>query len=77
MLTALAEIVKRTNRSEVTIGVDGSLYKYHPRMHNYLTDFISVLISKNTKVSKIYSVWYEQNCKIIKITFINLTNFPS
>lgn len=47
---ALSEVIKRMDRKQITIAVDGSLYKYHPRLHNYMMDFISTLIDRKTEI---------------------------
>ncbi|CAH1408364.1 unnamed protein product [Nezara viridula] len=46
----LSEVIKRMDRKRITIAVDGSVYKYHPRIHNYLMDFISTLIDHKTEI---------------------------
>ncbi|CAH8563309.1 unnamed protein product [Heterobilharzia americana] len=45
----IACILRRINRSEVTIGVDGSLYKFHPKFCERMTDMIDKLKPKNTR----------------------------
>ncbi|CAH8573963.1 unnamed protein product [Schistosoma bovis] len=45
----IACILRRINRSEVTIGVDGSLYKFHPKFCERMTDMVDKLKPKNTR----------------------------
>ncbi|CAH8516822.1 unnamed protein product [Schistosoma turkestanicum] len=45
----IACILRRINRSEVTVGVDGSLYKFHPKFCERMTDMIDKLKPKNTR----------------------------
>lgn len=33
----------RLNRPQVTVGIDGSLYKFHPRFRERMTDIIDKL----------------------------------
>ncbi|CAL8097814.1 unnamed protein product [Calicophoron daubneyi] len=44
----IACILRRMNRPEVTIGIDGSLYKFHPKFRERMTDIIDKLKPKNT-----------------------------
>ncbi|XP_066907522.1 hexokinase [Halyomorpha halys] len=46
----LSEIIKRIDRKHITIAVDGSLYKYHPRLHDYMMDFIPTLIDHKNQI---------------------------
>lgn len=39
----LAVLLKRIDRKHVTIAVDGSLYKYHPRLENWIKQYIALL----------------------------------
>ena len=41
---ALATILERMDKPSATIAVDGSVYKYHPKMHKLMTDFIGEMI---------------------------------
>lgn len=45
---AIACLLRRMKRSEVTIGIDGSLYKFHPKFRERMTDIIDKLKPKNT-----------------------------
>ncbi|CAG2183585.1 unnamed protein product, partial [Oppiella nova] len=45
MLAAiLSNLIARIDRQEVTIAIDGSVYKYHPKFHTLITDFIRELL---------------------------------
>ena len=47
MLAAiLSNLVLRVEHDLVTIAVDGSVYKHHPKFHKLMTDFIHELIPK-------------------------------
>lgn len=39
----LATLLDRIDREQVTIAVDGSLYKHHPRLENWMKKYISLL----------------------------------
>uniref|UniRef100_A0A2R5L9E4 Phosphotransferase n=1 Tax=Ornithodoros turicata TaxID=34597 RepID=A0A2R5L9E4_9ACAR len=39
----LAVLLERMDKPTVTIAVDGSLYKHHPRFHRLMTDYVAVL----------------------------------
>nr|CAH8856878.1 unnamed protein product [Trichobilharzia regenti] len=45
----IACILRRINRPEVTVGVDGSLYKFHPKFCERMTDMIDKLKPKPTR----------------------------
>ncbi|KAF8565366.1 hypothetical protein P879_04289 [Paragonimus westermani] len=44
----IACLLRRMNRSEVTVGVDGSLFKFHPKFEERMTDIIDKLKPKHT-----------------------------
>ncbi|XP_024882921.1 hexokinase-like, partial [Temnothorax curvispinosus] len=39
----LASLLDRIDKEQVTIAVDGSLYKHHPRLENWMKQYISLL----------------------------------
>lgn len=45
----LSVILNKMNNSDVTIGVDGSVYRYHPYYHQLLVDKINELVNSNIK----------------------------
>lgn len=47
----LAVILKRMNKSEVTIAVDGSLFRYHPRLPIIMEETLKNLVSPLNKVN--------------------------
>ena len=49
----LATLINRLNKPEMTIAVDGSLYRFHPRFHNLMTLKIQELVKRGLKVSSI------------------------
>ncbi|VDO07559.1 unnamed protein product [Rodentolepis nana] len=47
----IAACMHRLNRRKVTIGIDGSLYKFHPRFRERMTDIIDKLKPEGVQVS--------------------------
>ncbi|CAF0901658.1 unnamed protein product [Adineta ricciae] len=45
----LAVLINRINKPNVTVGVDGSLYRYHPRFKRNMEKCMQNLVSKNIK----------------------------
>lgn len=45
----LSVILNKMNEKDVIIGVDGSVYRYHPFYHQLLTDKINELVNKDIK----------------------------
>lgn len=45
--TCLAEVIKRMNRDSVTVAVDGSLYKHHPRFKHWMLKFVEILAPRH------------------------------
>jgi len=41
----VASLLDRIDKEQVTIAVDGSLYKHHPRLENWMKKYISLLTS--------------------------------
>ena len=46
----IAALMQRLNRSQVTVGIDGSLYKFHPRFRERMTDIIDKLKPESVQV---------------------------
>ena len=46
----LAVLINRIGKSNVTVGVDGSLYRYHPRFKRNMERTMETLVDKETKV---------------------------
>jgi len=40
----VAALLKRVSRTSVTVAVDGSLYRYHPKFHNLMTEMTQQLL---------------------------------
>jgi len=40
----VAALLKRVSRTSVTVAVDGSLYRYHPKFHDLMTDMTQQLL---------------------------------
>ena len=49
----LAVIINRINKSNITVGVDGSLYRFHPRFKRNMEKCMKNLVNKNIKVRSI------------------------
>ena len=47
----LAVLINRIGTPEVTVGVDGSLYRYHPRFKRNMERCMESLVNKDIKVS--------------------------
>ena len=46
-------LLNRINKKQVTVAVDGSLYRFHPRFHDLMTHKIGQLVPSNIKVRTI------------------------
>lgn len=46
---ALAVIINRVNKPNCTVGVDGSLYRYHPRFKRNMEKCMKTMVNKNIK----------------------------
>jgi len=42
-IQGLASLLDRIDKEQVTIAVDGSLYKHHPRLEGWMKQYISLL----------------------------------
>lgn len=51
LFSGLASLINRMNKPEITIAVDGSLYRFHPRFHNLMCLKIQELVKPGLKVS--------------------------
>lgn len=49
LATILSNLIIRIDRPFVTIAIDGSVYKHHPKFHQLITDFIEQLVPENRK----------------------------
>lgn len=52
---ALADLLLKIGEDDITIGIDGSLYRYHPKIHSLLTQKIRDLIPKSYKFQIVLS----------------------
>jgi len=48
----LATLINKIGKPDMTIAVDGSLYRFHPRFHNLMVLKIQELVKPGQKVSK-------------------------
>lgn len=46
---AIATLLNRINKPSITVAVDGSLYRFHPRFHDLMMEKISALITPGLK----------------------------
>lgn len=46
----LAMLLNKMNEKKVTIGVDGSVYRYHPHFHNLMMEKIRELVNPDIEV---------------------------
>ena len=51
VFVGLAVIINRINKPNITVGVDGSLYRYHPRFKKNMEKSMGALVNKNIRVS--------------------------
>lgn len=49
-IVGISVLLDRVSKQDVTVGVDGSLYRYHPKFHNLITEKVAAL-SPSKKVS--------------------------
>ena len=47
----LAALVNRVGESKITIGIDGSVYRYHPNFHDLMVKFMTPLVNPGIEVS--------------------------
>jgi len=52
----IATLVRRVNRPNVTVGVDGSLYRFHPEFERILTNTVNELLRNKYNVSTFASL---------------------
>jgi len=53
-VTGISVLLNRMQWTENSVAIDGSLYRYHPKLHSMMMAWISEL-SPNTKVSFVYT----------------------
>ena len=52
-IQGLAVLINRIGKSDTTVGVDGSLYRYHPRFKRNMERCMETLVNKDIKVRSI------------------------
>lgn len=52
---ALAVLILRIGDPDITIGVDGSVYRFHPKFHDLMTETIKMLVPSNYKFKFVLS----------------------
>ena len=70
----MATVINRLNLPEVTVSVDGSLYRFHPHFHDLMKKKISQLIKPQHKVQneRLFSI-FMVNILIVVITILQST----
>lgn len=53
--TGLSVLLDKMDRPEVTVGVDGSVYRYHPHVHRLMSEQIAKLVKPEMKVELMLS----------------------
>jgi hypothetical protein len=63
-IQGLAVLINRIGKPDVTVGVDGSLYRYHPRFKRNMERCMETLVHKDIKVrdyflskKSFYKIW--------------------
>jgi hypothetical protein len=63
-IQGLAVLINRIGKPDVTVGVDGSLYRYHPRFKRNMERCMETLVHKDIKVrdyflseTSFYKIW--------------------
>jgi hexokinase len=46
-----ATLINKMGKNNVTVGIDGSVYRFHPHFHDLMTEKISQLVAPGIKVS--------------------------
>jgi hexokinase len=54
-----ATLINKMGKNNVTVGIDGSVYRFHPHFHDLMTEKISQLVAPGIKVSS----FKEKNCE--------------
>lgn len=47
----VATLINKMGKDNVTVGIDGSVYRFHPHFHDLMTEKIAQLIKPGIKVS--------------------------
>ncbi|XP_063221189.1 hexokinase type 2-like [Bacillus rossius redtenbacheri] len=53
--SAISTIINKMGFKDVTVGVDGSVYRYHPHYHDYMMSVMTKMIDKGTKFEMVLS----------------------
>jgi hexokinase len=56
----VATLINKMGKDTVTVGIDGSVYRFHPHFHDLMTEKIAQLVNSDIKVSS----FKEEICKI-------------
>lgn len=49
----IATLLNKMNEPVATVGIDGSVYRYHPHFHNLMMEKIGQLVNPGIKVSQL------------------------
>jgi hexokinase len=73
----LGVVIRRMNRPEVTIAVDGSLFRYHPRLKLIIESTLANLVNPENKVNYliIFKIWHHDFFSKLFSNFKSLKSF--
>lgn len=56
--SGIAAIMNKMDEKLVTVGIDGSVYRYHPHFHNLMMEKIRQLVNPHINVSNLINYNY-------------------
>lgn len=63
----IATLINKMGEESVTVGIDGSVYRFHPHFHDLMTEKIAEIVTPGIKVSFIIISTIKKNLYNIKI----------
>lgn len=51
MSAGVATLLNKMDEKKVTVGIDGSVYRFHPHFHDLMTEKIAELVKAGIEVS--------------------------
>lgn len=55
----IATLINKMDEKSVTVGIDGSVYRFHPRFHDLMVEKISELVTPGIEV-QLYLIIYRK-----------------
>jgi hypothetical protein len=52
----VATLINKMEQENVTVGIDGSVYRFHPHFHDLMTEKIAQLVTPGIKVSSVKEI---------------------